>query len=581
MFNRDLIEDIKERTSIVEVIANYVRLTASGKNYKALCPFHTEKTPSFVVSEEKGLWHCFGCNKGGNVFDFLMEIEHINFPEAVNVLANRLGIKITRTDKFEDNNWIYEINNEASDYFRRQLLENHKVLDYLIKTRKLEPKWIDTFQLGFASSGWRNLLDLLQRKKISMDNILKSGLVSIKDNQVFDRFRQQIIFPITNRDGQVIAFAGRRYETEEGAKYFNSSDSKWFQKGNILYGWYQAKKTISEKRSLFITEGYFDVIKMHQTSFRNTVAPMGTGLTRNQVRITSGYSDETILLFDGDSAGLKATLRAINLFLENGISPKVVPMPENEDPDSLADRDLDELKGCISNRINWLHFLMKLSENAYSKADPDKKTKIINRFRKVISLLPDPIAQEIYWNEIKENYGINRDWIQEKSIVTKASYREEDKKESLEMIYEEFLLMFCKNPDWQMIVNTIPSDRILSPLYRRLYDFLILQHFGEGGISFNELNPEEKSTITKIIVKERDLQDTISIWSISVKIVYLFLMNEIETLRKEKMTSELASRMRILQKALQIIRPMRFKVDIDKVEELKSTIDKINLLINN
>jgi len=331
-----IIERINERTDIVEIISEYIPLKKAGKNYKALCPFHEEQTPSFVVSPEKQLFHCFGCGAGGNVFSFIMKWEKVSFPEAVKMLGEKVGISVD-TSLGEENGGIsrrefYQINETVLCFFKKCLKENKRARDYL-KIRGMEEEVQSLFKIGYAPLSV-NFIEFCKEEKFSFENLEKIGLLlpSQKGKGYYAYFRERIIFPIFTPEGKVCGFGGRVLDDHHSPKYLNSSQSSVFDKGKNLYGLNFTKEFIEKEKSVILVEGYTDLIFLYQAGIRNVVASLGTSLTPPQVRLIKRWTNRVFVAYDQDKAGISATLRGIDLLLEADLGIKIVDLPEGMDP---------------------------------------------------------------------------------------------------------------------------------------------------------------------------------------------------------------------------------------------------------
>ena len=341
------IDEIRDTASIVDVISEHVQLRKRGKNYVGLCPFHSEKTPSFTVSEEKQIFHCFGCHIGGNVFKFLTEYHKISFVEAVQELAEQLGItiEVDRVDYSEqqsEQEILYDINTEAAKYFSNNLLnddEGEFARKYL-QDRNIKTQTIRSFGLGYSLRGRENFINYAQQKKLDLNRAANLGLVGkSSDGRYYDKLAGRLIFPIFSPNGRVVAFAGRLLDPKEkGGKYINSPESSIYIKGRILYGLSFAKDDIRRLDKAIIVEGYMDLISLYQSGIKNVVAASGTALTDDQVQLLSRYTKNVILLFDADTAGIKASMRSIEILLKRDLDVKIVSLPKDEDPDSFVNK---------------------------------------------------------------------------------------------------------------------------------------------------------------------------------------------------------------------------------------------------
>lgn len=333
------LDEIRDRCSILDVVSPYVALKRSGKNYKGLCPFHAEKTPSFIVNPETQRWKCFGCGASGDVFTFVMQAEHLTFAEAVEQLAAKVGVKITYDPKesktASERDKILRINSIAAQFFQKSLEQSPIAQEY-VKQRGISDEAAKKFKLGYAPAEWQALADYLRGQGIKPEDAAKAGLLIPRDSGqgFYDRFRNRLIFPIQDVQDRIIAFGGRALG-DESAKYINSPESMVFAKNRILYALNFARKAITEKGFAIIVEGYMDILAAHESGITNAVATMGTALTLEHVRLLGRYTKKAVLAFDADSAGMAAAIRGGPMFDEAEFDVRIVPMPAGEDPDSF------------------------------------------------------------------------------------------------------------------------------------------------------------------------------------------------------------------------------------------------------
>jgi DNA primase len=346
MISQDKIIEIRDRASIVEVISDYVTLKKAGRNHMGLCPFHGEKTPSFTVSEEKGIFHCFGCQTGGSVFQFLMQYDHLTFPEAVERVAKRYGITIDQANRpgadreSGERETLYRINERVATNYQRILFghpEGKKALDYL-KARGVDEGMARSFMLGYVPQAGSGLLDLIKKENLSVNDVLRLGLVGQRNpGHFYEKFFSRVMFPIVNPGGKIVGFGGR--VLDQGLpKYLNSSETPLFRKSSTLYGLFQARDGIRKSDRAVIVEGYLDVIALFQYGVSYAVATLGTALTVDHVRVLSRYTKNIIALFDGDDAGQKAAARSFEIFIEAGLLGRAAFLPKGEDPDTFVRR---------------------------------------------------------------------------------------------------------------------------------------------------------------------------------------------------------------------------------------------------
>ena len=416
MIPQETIEQIREATDIVQLIGEYLRLKKRGRNAIALCPFHTEKTPSFNVSSDKQIFHCFGCGKGGNVYTFLMEHEKMSFIEAVKFLARKANITIRedkrddfRREKLEKINFANQV---AVEFYHQQLkLSKYKKVhdDYLIGKRNISPKAIDFFQLGLAGEEWDSLLKHAQKKGLTPQDLHEAGLVLFSDKKgnYFDRFRHRLMIPIYNLSRKAIAFGGRTLKKGEAAKYINSPETPLYVKGNVLFNLINAKDAIRQSESVFVVEGYFDVISLWQVGLENVVASSGTAFTSQQARLLARFASEVYLFFDADSAGRNAAIKSVDALYDAGLEVKVIEPPSGEDPDSIAlkfGRDkIDELK---DNAIGFIPFRIK--DIDLETTGIIGKEKIIKEISAIGNKISDPTRRSLFFGEAAEKLSVEQ-----------------------------------------------------------------------------------------------------------------------------------------------------------------------------
>jgi DNA primase len=408
----ETIQAVRDRVSIVEVISSYAALKKAGRNYLGLCPFHNEKTPSFTVNEERGLFHCFGCGAGGSVFTFVMRVDRLEFPEAVAALARRVGISLPETrasgPAAQRKEQLLAISEFAAAYFRQALLrpEGERARRYLAE-RGVNPAIAERFRLGFAPPMGTMLVSALTRKGIDLKLAAEIGLVGrSRDGRAYDRFRGRIMFPIRQSDGRVIGFGGRVLEAD-GPKYLNSPESSLFHKGENLYGLFEAREAIRDADRAVLVEGYLDALALVQAGIANAVATLGTALTVAQLRLVRRFSRNVVAFFDGDAAGQKAAERAFALCAEAGVWAQAAFLPEGADPDSFVRKHGGEQTSQLLQRATPLvdFYLQRL--------DPGKQAPVPERARaaaevaRVLTRIRDPFEYDILVRQAAERLGVS------------------------------------------------------------------------------------------------------------------------------------------------------------------------------
>ena len=434
MIDQATIDRILDAAQIVEVVSDFVTLRKRGVNYVGLCPFHNEKTPSFSVSPSKGLCKCFSCGKGGNAVHFIMEHEQMSYPEALRYLAKKYNIEIkerelTNEEKEVQSNResMFIVNNFARDYFQN-ILKNHvdgrSIGLAYFRQRGFRDDIIDKFQLGFSTEGRDALAQEALRKGFKQEFLVKTGLCyETDDHKLRDRFWGRVMFPVHTLSGKVVAFGGRVLSTENKklAKYVNSPESEIYHKSNELYGIYFAKQAIVKQDRCFLVEGYTDVISMHQSGVENVVASSGTSLTPGQIRLIHRLTNNITVLYDGDMAGIKASIRGIDMLLEEGMNIKVCLLPDGDDPDSFARKhNATEFQNFIQeHETDFIRFKAQLLMEDAGK-DPMKRAELINDIVRSIAVIPEAIVRDVY---IKECGQLLR--IEDKLLVSEVAKRRE------------------------------------------------------------------------------------------------------------------------------------------------------------
>lgn len=409
-----LVKEIKRRLSIINLIEGYTSIKKTGKGYVGLCPFHDDHNPSMHVDEEKGLFHCFSCGAGGDIVGFYMRYNELTFQEAISDLAKRANITIEKkTPPVKGNSRIstlLKINSAVAEFYHRVLLESRKgesARDY-IEERKLPSTVVDEFRLGYAPAGWDTIVKYLTKHHVPLTLAEKTGLVVKKNSGdgYYDRFRDRIIFPITNVDGKVIGFGGRIIKEGDEPKYINSPESEVYQKRRNFYGLDMSKDHIRKNKRVIIVEGYIDFLSLYSAGIKNAVATLGTSLTRDHVVTLGRYTDRIVVVFDGDEAGLKAAVRALDVFLEEGLLPHVVLLPDGNDPDSfLTTRGKEGFNQLIEESPTLLDFYIENTVREYRSGELTLNGSV-KEITGVLIKVNDPILRSSYIRKTAEKLGL-------------------------------------------------------------------------------------------------------------------------------------------------------------------------------
>jgi DNA primase len=411
----ETIDQVRDANDIVEVIGGFVRLRKRGKNYIGLCPFHQEKTPSFTVSREKQMYHCFGCGKGGNVFTFVMETEKVSFVEAVRSLADRVGIALpsesggARTSEIEN---LYHVSTLAAQFFHKNLTDSQEgggALKYF-RGRGFSDETIKTFGLGYALNSWDGLINHAAREGVNPDFLLRAGLARKRDDgSLYDYFRGRAMFPIISTSGRVLGFGARKIRNDDPieGKYINSPETPIYNKSRILFGLYQTKDAVRSEDRGILVEGYADIISLFQEGVRNVVASSGTALTSEQLQLLSRYSKNLVIVYDADSAGSSAAVRGIDLALEQDFDVRVAGLPEGEDPDSFVQkRGAAEFKALVDRSVSLIDFKMGRFRATGHLSTPEGQAQAVRSVVQSIARMKDELKRSFYIKEVAQKYEV-------------------------------------------------------------------------------------------------------------------------------------------------------------------------------
>lgn len=476
MIDPATIARIQDAAQIVEVVSDFVTLKRAGANYKGLCPFHDDRTPSFMVSPAKNICKCFSCGEGGPPVHFIMKHEQLSYPEALKYLAKKYHIEVKERELTDEEkkaqstrDSLFILNEFARDYFVKVLHEipegKHIGLSYF-RERGFHENTIQKFQLGYSLEARNAFSQEAQKAGYKKEFLLKTGLASDGKNEtsLYDRFRGRVIFPVHTLSGKVVAFGGRILKkTDKLAKYVNSPESEIYSKSNELYGIFFAKKAIVKEDRCFLVEGYTDVISMHQAGIENVVSSSGTALTHGQIRMIRRFSQQITVLYDGDAAGIKAALRGIDLLLEEGMNVKVVLLPEGEDPDSFARKQSAEKfhQFIAKHETDFIRFKTELLLNE-TGADPIKRAELINNIVQSIALIPHTITRTVYVQECAKLLGVDEPMLMRE--VNKIRLRAYDKKK--EAVKKEKSKETKQSASTEQLTSTKISAERKSPLLK-------------------------------------------------------------------------------------------------------------------
>lgn len=485
------VEEIKQRLDIVDAIQGYVRLTQAGSNWKGKCPFHNEKTPSFMVSRDKQIWHCFGCGKGGDIFTFIQEVEGMEFAEALKFLAERAGVELQHADPKAQSRKqrLYEVNAFAANVFHTILLRHEKASaarDYLQK-RGIKPETIEQFQIGYAPESWEGVSQFLRKHNFTGEEIFQAGLTIKRDKASghYDRFRNRIMFPISDQLGRVIGFGARALLADQQPKYVNTPQSDVYNKSAVLFGLHLAKSSVKSEQLAVLVEGYMDAIASHQANVKNVVAVSGTALTREQLRIIKRYTPNVALAFDTDIAGQAASMRGIKMAWEEGMNIKVVVVPEGKDPDELIRHNAGAWKSAVNGAKPFMEYAFWRAEQSLDLTNVEDKKKAAKQLLALIAKILDPVEQTHYLQLLASRIrvpeqalrsALSRITSPRASALQGASKAEHPAphKNRPERIAERILALACKKPElWEMLVSRLEPAWLAETPFAALYKSML------------------------------------------------------------------------------------------------------------
>jgi DNA primase len=485
--NDGALAEIKSRVDIVDLISEFVSLKKSGQNWKGLCPFHTEKTASFTVSPSKQIYHCFGCGNGGDIFTFLVKYENLTFPEAMKALARRAGVTLQPSrgsaEKSGEKETILRLHQDALVFFRKCLDHNAAARGYL-NDRGIDGKAQSDFSLGYAPRSWNSLLSFLRKREFNVETMHKSGLITRGQKGSYDTFRGRVIFPIFDLRGDVVAFGGRSIDASE-PKYLNSPESVIFNKRKVLYGLNNARDFIRKSGYAILMEGYTDVITASSHGYSNAVAPLGTAFTGEQGRLIKRFTEEVMIVFDSDAAGMEAAKKAASILLESGLNVRILSFPGKDDPDSFLRREdgAGEFGRLLENALSIVDFLMIKGGD---------KRLLSREALEIIARIPDRVLQGEYVKVLSEKLGIDERYVREEFLRIrklpavrrgKSSPVASDKRDPVPLDEAYMIKLLLQMPEKvEDVAASVAGECFMNPVARDVFHKII-----EGCLSLDEL----------------------------------------------------------------------------------------------
>lgn len=530
-YSNEFIDNLKENVDIVALISDYLELKKTGNRYKGLCPFHSEKTPSFFVNPDNNFYHCFGCGAGGDVINFVMEIENLTFVESVKMLAERSGMELPDMSNqqrrvYKEREELFSLNKLAARFYNYLLTDTNmgkKALEYL-NNRGFDEADINKFNLGYAADEWQILLNFLKKKGFSIDLIKKAGLISEgNNNSYYDKFRNRVMFPIFNNRGEVIAFGGRILESEDsyGPKYLNSPETRIFSKKKNLYGLHLAKEQIRKTNNCIIMEGYTDIIQAHKNGFENSIASLGTAFTEDQAKLIKRYAENAYIAYDADTAGNKATLRGLDILNDTGINVKVIELEEGSDPDQILRSEGPEaFEKFIEKAVSLIDFKINMVIKDKKLSDPGVRKKVLRSIVELLSEVEDNLEREIYIERAaaKTNFKsdilaeeVEKEFKKNKRRNYKSNREKQNKKKEKRFdLYSQ--LSYYQKVEEEILAHFISNPSLREELASRISknDFngrtaQLAEHLFKGSVISNSIHLDK--------IKEGLEDELLSYWS--------------------------------------------------------------------
>lgn len=601
-FPEELIEEVKDKNDIVDVVSQYVQLKPSGSSNKGLCPFHNEKTPSFTVSREKQVYKCFGCGEGGDVIGFIMKIENLDFTEALKMLAQRSNIYIDELpsshevrEKQKQQQLYYEVNKLAGRFFFNNLVQRkNPALEYILK-RGLTTRTIKSFGLGYALNSWDDLLNHLKKEGYKEEEIEKCGLVikNKQNNRYYNRFRNRIMFPIFDVRGNVIGFGGRVLD-DSLPKYLNSPETAYFNKSETLYGLNIARKNC-ENGQVVLVEGYMDVIALHQQGFRNVVATLGTSLTKGHGLLLKKYFDQIVLCFDGDSAGTKATLRSLEILQNVHKNIKIILLPQGMDPDDFIKKEgTDAFQRKISDAISAIDYKIYLVQQKYNANTIEDQVNLGKEIASILKEIDSPIEQEAYIKKIEAKTGISKDAITREiygrkpatDIANNTKYSSNYKRnnkyiETVPLVEQKGYIIAAKQLIKYMLTNThfivsiienFDSEDFILENHRIIFEFILKNQQNVDALNkISDYLPQlekELKDILQIDIHQIDIEQVVEKYKKDVqRYKLLYERGKLKEQQKEIMQMENLNKEEVERQLLKLgVEMMKINIELQKLQ---------------
>lgn len=605
-------EEIKSKIDIIELIGGYIKLIPAGANHRALCPFHNEKTPSMMVSQPKQIWKCFGCGEGGDIFDFIMKIEGVEFPEALKILAYKAGVVLKNRDFNKDNknSRLYAVLDLTVRYWQKVLADSPRAetIRAYLKDRGLSPEVIEDFKLGYAIDSWDDLSQFLIKKGYQENEIFLSGLSVKKDKGTgyYDRFRGRVMFPIIDLSGRTIGFGGRTMSKEDTAKYINTPQTTVYNKSRVLYGLYQAKESIKENNLCVLVEGYMDVIPSHQANVKNVVSISGTALTDDQIKILKRYTNNLALALDMDAAGRRAAERSIEVALGQEMNVKIVNLPQGKDPGECIKNNPDDWQKSIQSAQSVMNYYFERALEGRNVDQPVDKKIITKILLEKINQISNKVEQDHWLKELAQRLSVSENILREIIVKIKPLSQPESKTDSpdssiksapldrdLMLIKKILSLIFAFPEHLKHLTKSLPVDFLENEMAINLYKEAVLYYTKNTGVKKDTVDNSEKDDDSDLfdVLKHRFEGNKSD--SESLKLLdeaFLLSQKDFTDLSEKEIKFELDSLIQSLKdnyvkKSIDVL-----KLNLEKIEKefqnnqgdkkLKGEIDKISLKLS-
>ncbi|HVP36111.1 MAG TPA: DNA primase [Terriglobales bacterium] len=513
----ELINQIREANDIIEVISEYLPLKKKGKSWTALCPFHPEKTPSFSVSQERQIYHCFGCGKGGNVYTFLMEHEKLSFYEALKLLAKRANISLPQKTSdqktTETLDQLFYANQVANEYFLDSLKQSKKAKDYL-QTRGFSSEIIEVFSIGYAPAEWDGLIKFSNEKGLKPEILLSAGLIVEKEKKTgfYDRFRGRVTFPIFNLSQKIVGFGGRIIQEKDEPKYLNSPESPIYHKGKILYGLNLSKDVIRDKKAAVLVEGYIDLISLYQSGITNMVAPLGTSFTQDHARLLSRYAEKVYLLFDSDRAGESAVFRSVDLLFDAGVEMMIVVLPSGEDPDSFVRKyGIKGMAQKLREAKSFIDYKKDSLPAEFNSLSMKEQEGVIKELAETASRIKNQLWKNLFINKASQAFKVHERIFQD--AIKGINRKEED----------------SKVPPWEKLKGLHKLER---ELLKILMEENRLIPLVKGRLSKEDFNSQENAELFEMVL---------NLFEAAGKVSPSALIDKTEVQRMKELISDISS----------------------------------------